>query len=85
MIGVLTLAGLMSLGLAAVWRRWRVHARVAETMLLTGVGVGLAYGSVATSEVSPRYLLPAVPLLALGGALALNSGLRFVRAPGAAL
>jgi len=79
LIGVLTLAGLISLGLAAVWRRWRVHARVAETMLLTGVGVCLVYGTVATSALNLRYLLPAVPLLALGGALAFDSPLRFAR------
>jgi hypothetical protein len=89
LIGLLTLAGLISLGVAALWRRWRIHARVAETMLLTGVGVCLVYGSVATSTQSLRYLLPAVPLLALGGALAFDSRLRFaaarLRARGAAL
>lgn len=62
LLGVLALASLA--GLAA-----RVPAR-REVLLLSGSGVALVVGAAATAGFGLRYLLPAVPLLALGGTLA---------------
>jgi hypothetical protein len=73
LLGILTLAGLLSLGFAAGSRRWRTLSMPAETLLLTGMGFLLLVGTIGTSAVNMRYVLPTVPLLALGGACALRS------------
>jgi hypothetical protein len=62
---VLALLALLSL-LAVVARK---PAR-RETFLFSGSGIALLLGSAATAGFSFRYLLPAVPLLAVGGTLA---------------
>jgi hypothetical protein len=79
LIGLLTLAGLLSLALAAVSRGWRRISMPAETLLLTGMGFGVFLGAIVTSNMEVRYLIPVVPLLALGGAMSLvasTNGLR---------
>lgn len=73
LLGILTAAGLLSLLAAAFSRRWRRLTLPAETLLLTGMGFLLLVGTIGTSTVNMRYVLPAVPLLALGGACALRS------------
>jgi hypothetical protein len=78
LIGVLTAAGLLSLALAIGSRRWRVHAMPSETLLLTGMGFSLMVGTIATSTFNMRYILPSVPFLALGGALALVPAARYL-------
>jgi hypothetical protein len=47
----------------------RVTAR-REILLLTGGGMALVIGTAATAGFGIRYLLPAVPLIAIGGCLA---------------
>jgi len=78
-LGVLTAAGLLSLGLAAISRRWRARAMPAETLLLVGMGFLLLLGTIATSDMDMRYVLPCVPFLALGGAKALATGISCTR------
>jgi hypothetical protein len=73
LLGILTGASLVSLGLAALSRRWRAVSMPAETLLVSGMGFLLLLGTVATSDVNMRYLLPCSPLLALGGACALKA------------
>lgn len=73
LLGILTAASLLSLGLAALSRRWRAVSMPAETLLVTGMGFLLLLGTVGTSDVNMRYVLPGSPLLALGGACALRS------------
>jgi len=59
----------------------RVPAR-REILLLSGSGLALLLGTSATGGFALRYLVPAVPLLAIGGAIALTQiAVRF-RAPG---
>jgi hypothetical protein len=77
-LGILSAAGLLSLLAAVFSRRWRAVAMPAETLLLTGGGLALLVGTVASSDAIIRYLLPPEPLLGLGGALALVSAVRFV-------
>jgi len=71
LIGLLALVGVLSIALAAVSRGWRRISMPAETLLLTGMGLGVFVGSTATASEEVRYLIPSVPLIALGGALAL--------------
>jgi hypothetical protein len=47
----------------------RVRAR-REILLLTGSGLALVIGTAATAGFGIRYLLPAVPMIAIGGSLA---------------
>jgi hypothetical protein len=54
-------------------------AMAPETLLLTGMGFSLLLGTIATSDVNMRYVLPSVPLLALGGTRALASGAAGIR------
>jgi hypothetical protein len=42
-----------------------------EILLLTGSGMALVMGTAATAGFGIRYLLPAVPLMAIGGTLAI--------------
>jgi hypothetical protein len=63
LLALLALAALL-----AVWRR--VPAR-REIFLLAGSAVMILLGTAATGGFALRYLLPAVPLLAIGGGLAL--------------
>ncbi|MEA2329867.1 MAG: hypothetical protein QOH58_5 [Thermoleophilaceae bacterium] len=53
-----------------------------EIMLLAGSGLALLVGS-AFSHFEPRYLIPAVPLLAAGGVVATRELARFMARPGA--
>jgi hypothetical protein len=79
LIGLLAIFGLLSLALAAVSRGWRRISMPAETLLLTGMGLGVFVGSTATASLELRYLIPVVPLVALGGAVSLfasSTGLR---------
>ena len=70
LLGVLALLALVSLVVAAV-TRGRVHQpRRRETFLLAGSGLAMLLGTAATSEFVLRYLIPAVPLLVCGGAVA---------------
>jgi hypothetical protein len=56
------LVGVASRGAHAEHRR--------EIALLVGSGLAMLLGSAATSDFTLRYLLPSVPLLASGGAIA---------------
>jgi hypothetical protein len=69
-LGVLAIASLLALVLPST-RRYRPIAR-AEVLFLSGSGLLLILGTAATAGFGLRYLLPAVPLLALGGSLALR-------------
>jgi hypothetical protein len=60
----LALASLAGLVLRTTWRR--------ETLLFAGSGLLLIIGTSATAGFGLRYLLPAVPLLAVGGVVALR-------------
>jgi len=71
LIGIFTLAAVLSLALAAVSRRWRKISMPAETLLLTAMGLGVFIGSIATASTELRYLIPVVPLLSLAGATSL--------------
>jgi hypothetical protein len=79
LLGILTAAGLLSIALAAISRRWRALAMPAETVLLTGMGFALLLGTIATSDVNMRYVLPSVPFLALGGTRTLVSAFELIR------
>jgi hypothetical protein len=61
-LALLALASLAALALRLPARR--------EVFLLSGSGLALIVGVAATAGFGLRYLLPAVPLLALGGSLA---------------
>jgi hypothetical protein len=61
------LAALVLVSLAGLVRRVRA---LKDVLLLTGSGVALVVGAAATAGFGLRYLLPSVPLLALGGVLA---------------
>lgn len=63
------LALLALAGAVAVVRRGP-HRR--EVVLLTGGALAMLLGSAATSEMEVRYLIPCVPLLVAGGALAVH-------------
>jgi hypothetical protein len=63
-LALLALVSLAGLGLRTIWRR--------ETLLFTGSGLLLIIGTSATAGFGLRYLLPAVPLLAVGGGAALR-------------
>ena len=70
LMGLCALAALLSLALA-IPRRTREHmAGRRETFLLAGSALSILFMSVATSEFIVRYLLPEVPILVAGGALA---------------
>jgi hypothetical protein len=71
LLAFLTAAGLLSLLASVVSRRWRNATNPAQTFLLIGMGLGLMIGTIATSSFNMRYVLPSVPLLALGGAVAI--------------
>jgi hypothetical protein len=66
LVGLLALASLV----AVVAWRWAVPHRL-EIILLSGMGVAMLVGAALTSSFVLRYLIPAVPLIATGGALAL--------------
>jgi len=70
-MGLLALAGLAAAALGGAHRR--------EVVLLVGAALLLLLGSAATSEMVVRYLVPCVPLLVAGGALALRDLLARVR------
>jgi hypothetical protein len=71
LIALCVLATLAAL-IAAAFRRKRYGLdRWPEAFLLTGMGVAMLVGSVATSAFIVRYLVPTVPLIVCGGALAL--------------
>jgi hypothetical protein len=72
LLALLVLATLGTLTLALVGPRRGTPPRWAESLLLTGMGVGLLVGSVLTSSFIVRYLVPAVPLIVCGGTLALT-------------
>jgi hypothetical protein len=63
-LALLALASLAALALRVPMRR--------EVLLLSGSGLALIVGTSATAGFGLRYLLPAVPLLAIGGTLALR-------------
>jgi 4-amino-4-deoxy-L-arabinose transferase-like glycosyltransferase len=63
-VALLALASLAGLVLRTTWRR--------ETLLFAGSGLLLIIGTSATAGFGLRYLLPAVPLLAVGGVVALR-------------
>ena len=71
LLGLLLLAGLVALGLAAFRRRSLVVPHRQEIFLLTGVSLSLLVSAVMTVELQVRYLLPTIPLLVGGGVLAL--------------
>jgi hypothetical protein len=71
LLGLLVLAGLVALGLAALRRRSGVVPHRQEIFFLIGVSLSLLVGAVMTVELQVRYLLPTVPLLVGGGALAI--------------
>jgi Dolichyl-phosphate-mannose-protein mannosyltransferase len=71
LLGLLLLAGLVALGLAAFRRRSGVVPHRQEIFLLIGVSLSLLVSAVMTVELQVRYLLPTIPLLVGGGAFAL--------------
>jgi Dolichyl-phosphate-mannose-protein mannosyltransferase len=68
LLALLALASLAALALRVPIRR--------EVLLLSGSGLALIVGTAATAGFGLRYLLPAVPLLAIGGTLALRDARR---------
>jgi hypothetical protein len=76
LLALLALAALLALLIRAPARR--------EILLLAGTGVALLLGTAATGGFALRYLLPAVPLLAIGGTLAIAQIAVRLRAPTAA-
>lgn len=67
-LALLALASLAALALRVRMRR--------EVFLLSGSGLALIVGTAATAGFGLRYLLPAVPLLAIGGTLAIRDACR---------
>ena len=51
----------------------------AEKLLVAGMGFMLLLGTVGTSDVNMRYVLPSAPLLALGGVCAVRSAVTATR------
>jgi hypothetical protein len=70
-IALLALASLAALALRLPARR--------EVLLLSGSGLALIVGVAATAGFGIRYLLPAVPLLALGGSVATRDLVAWMR------
>jgi len=69
-MGLLLLLALVAV--AAMFRRGALRpGRRSEIVVLSGSGLAMLLGSVATSDFSIRYLVPCVPLLVIGGALGL--------------
>jgi hypothetical protein len=64
LLAILALASLLALAMRVPARR--------DVLLLSGSGLALLIGTAATAGFGLRYLLPAVPLLAIGGALSLR-------------
>ena len=64
LLALLALASMAALVLRTTARR--------EVLLLAGSGLALVLGTAATAGFGLRYLLPSVPLLAVGGTLALR-------------
>ncbi len=62
LLALLSLASLLALGFRVAARR--------EVLLLAGSAIALVVGAAASAGFGIRYLLPAVPLLAIGGSLA---------------
>ena len=60
----------LPLALAVVALRRRGARRLPEVALLSGSGVALIAGATLTSAFVVRYMVPALPLLAAGAALA---------------
>jgi len=79
---LLALLGLASLA-AFVMPARHLERRRAELLLLTGGGGLIVLGSVATTGGLLRYAMPTIPLLAAGGALAIDALLSLWRRPGA--
>ncbi|MGC9220320.1 MAG: phospholipid carrier-dependent glycosyltransferase [Solirubrobacteraceae bacterium] len=73
LLGLLAITSLLALCLRVPWRR--------EILLFSGSGTLLLLGTAATGGLSLRYLMPAVPLLAIGGTLALAQLLARVYRP----
>ena len=86
LVGVLGLFGigvLLAAGLSVISRRRTPMPRMAaEVLLLTGMGVVVFVGSVATSTGNSRYLATQVPLIVCGGIIALAAVLPRLRARG---
>lgn len=72
LLALLLLAGLVALGLATLGRRSAAVPHRQEIFLLIGMSLALLVSAVMTVELQVRYLLPTVPLLVGGGALALS-------------
>jgi hypothetical protein len=62
LLALLVIVALVAVALRTPARR--------EVLLLTGSGLALLLGTAATAGFGFRYLLPAVPLLAVGGVIA---------------
>ena len=73
-LALLALAALLALLARVPGRR--------EILLLAGTGAGLLLGTAATGGFALRYLVPAVPLLAVGGSIAVTQLATRVRRPG---
>ncbi len=70
--GLLSLAALLALAIGLT-RRGREHVpRRREILLLSGSGLVMLLASAASTAFVVRYLIPALPLLAAGGVLALS-------------
>ena len=76
LLALLAVASVLAFALARRWRR--------EIFLFSGGGLLLLLGTAATAGFGIRYLLPAVPLLAIGGSLALAELAARLRSPSAA-
>jgi hypothetical protein len=78
LLALLVLATIATVALALMGRgRWAPQ-RWPESLLLTGMGVSMLFGTALTSSFVIRYLVPTVPLLICGGTIALAdlAGLR---------
>jgi hypothetical protein len=71
LLAVLVLATVATLALAWMGRGVRTPQRWPESFLLTGMGVGMLFGTALTSSFVVRYLVPTVPLIVCGGTIAL--------------
>lgn len=79
LMGLFTLAAFIAVALRLM-RRIGPGERAAETLLFGGIGAGIVIIAMATSVASVRYLVPAAPLLAIGGSLAIRQLADAVRA-----